>query len=156
MLSKAQTIFLSISIILAFTIWGALISLAPPFYPSEAEKKGATPSQVWLLIQKMITFTKIIILGRKVRRLNNRSDYLSKLVWVCIRYIQSGCVCFLSRIWSIWDKDRGQKIIHLGSHSYSNKCNGVWFSRVYPRYRYFSWTFLLSEVSYRTRIYSIM
>ena len=87
---------------------------------------------------------------REVRRLNNRSYYLSKLVWVCIRYIQSGCVCFLSRIWSIWDKDRDQKIIHLCSYSYCNKWNGVWFSRVYPRYRYFSWTFLLSEVSYRT------
>ena len=59
MLSKGQTVFLSISIVLAFTIWGALISLAPPFYPSEAEKKGSTPSQVGLLIQKMITFTKI-------------------------------------------------------------------------------------------------
>ena len=59
MLSKGQTVFLSISIVLAFTIWGALISLAPPFYPLEAEKKGATPSQVWLLIQKMTKFTKI-------------------------------------------------------------------------------------------------
>ena len=46
MLTKAQTIFLSISIVFAFTIWGVLISLTPPFYPSEAEKKGATPSQV--------------------------------------------------------------------------------------------------------------
>ena len=46
MLSKAQTIFLSISIVFAETIWGVLISLPPPFYPSEAEKKGATPSQV--------------------------------------------------------------------------------------------------------------
>ena len=46
MLSKAQTIFLSLSIILAFITLGALISLTPPFYPAEAEKKGATPSQV--------------------------------------------------------------------------------------------------------------
>ena len=27
-------------------IYGALISLIPPFYPSEAESRGATPAQV--------------------------------------------------------------------------------------------------------------
>ncbi len=31
---------------LAYIVWGLLLSLQPPFYPSEAEKKGATPSQV--------------------------------------------------------------------------------------------------------------
>ena len=46
MLTKAETVFLAISIVFAETIWGVLISLPPPFYPSEAEKKGATPSQV--------------------------------------------------------------------------------------------------------------
>ena len=30
----------------AYTVWGILIYLQPPFYPSEAEKRGATPSQV--------------------------------------------------------------------------------------------------------------
>ena len=29
-------------------VWGMLISLQPPFYPTEAENKGATPSQVIL------------------------------------------------------------------------------------------------------------
>ena len=29
----------------AYIGWGLLLSLQPPFYPSEAEKKGATPSQ---------------------------------------------------------------------------------------------------------------
>jgi hypothetical protein len=46
MLSKTRTVLLAISIAVAFVVWGALISLQPPFYPSEAEKKGATPSQV--------------------------------------------------------------------------------------------------------------
>ena len=31
--------------ITAYIGWGLLLSLQPPFYPSEAEKKGATPSQ---------------------------------------------------------------------------------------------------------------
>ena len=30
----------------AAIVWGALISLQPPFYPTLAEIKGATPSQV--------------------------------------------------------------------------------------------------------------
>ena len=33
------------SIFSAYIGWGLLLSLQPPFYPSEAEKKGATPSQ---------------------------------------------------------------------------------------------------------------
>ena len=46
MLSKSRTIFLGLSVAAAYVTWGLLISLQPPFYPSEAEKKGATPSQV--------------------------------------------------------------------------------------------------------------
>ena len=37
--------FLYFSIFSAYIGWGLLLSLQPPFYPSEAEKKGATPSQ---------------------------------------------------------------------------------------------------------------
>ena len=29
----------------AYIDWGLLFSIQPPFYPSEAEKKGATPAQ---------------------------------------------------------------------------------------------------------------
>ena len=43
---KAKTIALAIVVGSAYMVWGALISLQPPFYPTEAEKKGATPSQV--------------------------------------------------------------------------------------------------------------
>ncbi len=31
---------------LAYFGWGLILAVMPPFYPSEAEKKGATPSQV--------------------------------------------------------------------------------------------------------------
>ena len=44
--TKGGNIPFAISIICATIVWGALISLQPPFYPTEAEKKGATPSQV--------------------------------------------------------------------------------------------------------------
>jgi hypothetical protein len=30
----------------AYIVWGLMVSILPPFYPKEAEKKGATPSQV--------------------------------------------------------------------------------------------------------------
>ena len=30
----------------AYLVWGLMLSLQPPFYPKEAEAKGATPSQV--------------------------------------------------------------------------------------------------------------
>ncbi len=30
----------------AYVDWGLLLSLQPAFYPTEAESKGATPSQV--------------------------------------------------------------------------------------------------------------
>lgn len=65
MLSKAQTIFLAISIAFAFTIWGAIVSLPPSFYPSEAEEKGATPSQVKLLVIFGIAKNGITVLGKK-------------------------------------------------------------------------------------------
>ena len=39
---------MSISIAAAYFVWGLLVSLQPPFYPQEAEKKGASPSQVIL------------------------------------------------------------------------------------------------------------
>ena len=46
MLTTARTVYLTISVMCAYFIWGALVSLQAPFYPMEAEKKGATQSQV--------------------------------------------------------------------------------------------------------------
>ena len=46
MLTKARRVFLSISVMFVYFVWGALDSLQAPFYPIEAEKKGATQSQV--------------------------------------------------------------------------------------------------------------
>ena len=35
-----------------YLVWGLLFSLQPPFYPREAEAKGATPSQVQVTSNK--------------------------------------------------------------------------------------------------------
>ena len=45
-ISTTKKLLLAGLLVVAYLVWGSLISLLPPFYPSEAEKKGATPSQV--------------------------------------------------------------------------------------------------------------
>ena len=45
-ISTKKKLILAVLLVLAYIVWGSLISLQPPFYPTEAEKKGATPSQV--------------------------------------------------------------------------------------------------------------
>ena len=44
-LSKTRIILLSTAFAFSYVCWGLLLSLLPPFYPTEAEKKGARPSQ---------------------------------------------------------------------------------------------------------------
>ena len=46
MISKYRTGFLFLCVVCAYIVWGALISIPPTFYPTEAEKKGAVPAQV--------------------------------------------------------------------------------------------------------------
>ena len=65
MLSRKQRIFLYIVVGLSYVEWASLLSLLPPFYPSEAENKGCTPSQVQYTIlylnnqgYKLIYFSK--------------------------------------------------------------------------------------------------
>ena len=45
-LSSCRSFLLVFGISSAFLFWGLMMSLQPPFYPSEAEKKGATPIEV--------------------------------------------------------------------------------------------------------------
>ena len=45
-ISTQKKLILTVLLVIAYIVWGSLISLQPPFYPTEAEKKGATPSQV--------------------------------------------------------------------------------------------------------------
>ena len=46
MMSKKQKIFLYTIVGLSYIEWALLLSLLPPFYPSEAESKGCSSSQV--------------------------------------------------------------------------------------------------------------
>ena len=47
---RGRSIVLAIFIGGAFLAWGLMFSIQPPFYPKEAEAKGATPSQVRILV----------------------------------------------------------------------------------------------------------
>ena len=71
-LSKGRIIFMSISVASAYCVWGLLISLQPPFYPQEAEKKGASPSQVKPFFKNYPIFYSVLS--------------LSFLVWFCVWY----------------------------------------------------------------------
>ena len=45
-MSGKKKLVLIVLLVIAYLVWGSIISLQPPFYPKEAEAKGATPSQV--------------------------------------------------------------------------------------------------------------
>ena len=72
MISRSRTVFLAVCIVCAYVVWGALISIPPTFYPTEAENKGAAPAQVsdscilvfillFLKIKSMLHFINQII-----------------------------------------------------------------------------------------------
>ena len=46
MLKEKKSVIFAVILTISYIIWGLTVSLTPPFYPGEAEKKGATPSQV--------------------------------------------------------------------------------------------------------------
>ena len=64
-------------IISAYIGWGLLLSLQPPFYPSEAEKKGATPSQYGFVfgIANLAAFIFAPIFGRFGSKLGPKLVY---------------------------------------------------------------------------------
>ena len=77
---KRYCIFLFI-LAISYTVWGTTFSLTAPFYPGEAENKGATPSQV---ITKetyendSLTFNQKLLNSKKIMFL-----FLLK-VWLCV------------------------------------------------------------------------
>ena len=62
MISRSRTVFLAVCIVCAYVVWGALISIPPTFYPTEAENKGAAPAQVSdsCILVFILLFLKII------------------------------------------------------------------------------------------------
>ena len=51
---KIKTVVFFVTIGGAFIIWGLYYALQPPFYPSVAESKGATPAQVHKIIMQIL------------------------------------------------------------------------------------------------------
>jgi hypothetical protein len=51
----------------AYTIWGAMISIIPSFYPAVAESKGANPAQVEYTVLLHTLFKELFILDFSIR-----------------------------------------------------------------------------------------
>ena len=66
---RLHTLALGVCIGGLYLVWGVMFSIQPPFYPKEAEAKGATPSQV----------TREIIL-HEVRNIKNLSPINSMVL----------------------------------------------------------------------------
>ena len=68
---RQRAFILAIFIGGAYFVWGLMFSIQPPFYPKEAEAKGATPSQVritrpiiaWSLVRKCKLFQYGFVFG---------------------------------------------------------------------------------------------
>jgi len=76
-LSRTQIILLGLTTALGYTTWGLLISLQPPFYPLEAEKKGAKPQQYGFVfgIFNLMAFLTAPLFGRYGTRLGATNLY---------------------------------------------------------------------------------
>ena len=92
-LSRSRTVLLLLVCGTAYIVWGALISLQPPFYPTEAELKGATPSQVY---------------EKSYRGEESCLNLNFLTVWICVWYHKSGRSCVSPFVWCIrrqtWSK----------------------------------------------------
>ena len=86
-LSKLRLVLLCISVSGAYVVWGLLISLLPPFYPKEAELKGATPSQYGFVFgsANLAAFIFAPIFGRIGSRIG------PKILYNCGAYLQAIC-----------------------------------------------------------------
>ena len=46
LMTRKRKVVMATMVGIAYVLWGCNISIQPPIYPREAERKGATPSQV--------------------------------------------------------------------------------------------------------------
>ena len=68
-LSRLHTLALAVCIGGLYLVWGVMFSIQPPFYPKEAEAKGATPSQVTMeiflhdttMLQKLSSINSMVL-----------------------------------------------------------------------------------------------
>ena len=81
----ARALCLAISIACGCIVWGVLISLPPPFYPTEAERKGATASQVKSMYKRIWNNFKIYSLSKYVMDflfVYSMDSCLELLIWL--------------------------------------------------------------------------
>ena len=96
MISKKRKVFLYIVVGLSYIEWSILLSLLPPFYPSEAENKGCTSSQV-----KHSKYSEEFLLFSETY-----PHFYTILVWLGIWNCQSRSLPASTIMWKVWNKDR--------------------------------------------------
>ena len=85
----------------AYTVWGLIISLLPPFYPREAELRGATPAQYGFVFgaANLAAFVAAPIFGRFGDKIG------AKLLYNVGAYLQALCAISLGLLYYAQDVD---------------------------------------------------
>ena len=85
----------------AYTVWGLIISLLPPFYPREAERRGATPAQYGFVFgaANLAAFMAAPIFGRFGGKIG------AKLLYNAGAYLQAICTISLGLLYYAQDVD---------------------------------------------------
>ena len=87
-----------------YTTWGLLMALPPPFYPLEAERKGATPQQVISTVSIIKHFTK------EYRKSLNSFFFA---VWICLWNLQSDGLLDRPHLWELWNKNGPSQFVQV-------------------------------------------
>ena len=79
----------------AYTVWGLIISLLPPFYPREAELRGATPAQYGFVFgaANLAAFVAAPLFGRFGGKIG------AKLLYNLGAYLQALCAISLGLLY---------------------------------------------------------
>ena len=96
-MSAKKKLVLIVLLVIAYLVWGSIISLLPPFYPKEAEAKGAIPSQVCRTNQ--LTDSAFV------------QDDNSIPVWVCFWHCRPGSIFSFSSLWNLRWKNWCQDLV---------------------------------------------
>ena len=80
------------------------MALPPPFYPLEAERKGATPQQVISTVSIIKHFTK------EYRKSLNSFFFA---VWICLWNLQSDGLLDRPHLWELWNKNGPSQFVQV-------------------------------------------
>ena len=97
MASKIKLIIFTGVLAISYVIWGISISLVAPFYPTEAEKKGATPSQYGLVfgVNNLAGFIATPLIARYIPKIGGKIVILSGAFGISICLLSFGSLDYI-------------------------------------------------------------